>query len=324
MVSRGESSGRSWPAPAPGSRTMIPAASSPRPSSIAEQSMPADRKPRKVLVSMRRSPRREPGVAYGTRSPTAMFQAPVTTSTTAAPVVTPAIWFFVDPGSGRRLLTSATTTPSKSTSCWAIPATSLPARVSRSARVSTSTATSTNSLSQVREISMASPLELPQKTHVVLEEQAKVVHVVPEHRQPVQPGAKGEAGIMLRVDAAVAKHLRMHHAGTQDLQPAAFAAAAARPAADSTGNGRPDARLGEGEVITHDSNAPVGAEEGACEILDRPLQVGEPDIVIYDETLELVELRAVRGVGRVPAVDGAGGDDPDGRLVALHVADLHR
>jgi hypothetical protein len=127
-----------------------------------------------------------------------------------------------------------------------------------------------------------------------------------------------------RVDAAVTKHLRMHHPGAEDLQPAALTAAAAGAAADSTGNGRPDARLGEGEVITHDSNAPVRTEERAGEILDRPLQVGEPDIVIHDETLELIELRAVRGICRVTTVDGTRGDDPDRRLVALHVADLHR
>src|SRR5438105_1232295 len=252
---------------------MIPAASSPSPSSIAEQSMPADGKPRKVLVSMRRWPRRDPGVAYGTRSPTAMFQAPVTTSTAAPPVVTAAIWFFTDPGSGRRPLTSATTMPSKSTSCSAIPATSLPARVRRSARVATSTEISTSSLSQLREISMAL-LELPQKTHVVLQEEAKVAHVVLEHRQPVQPGAEGEAGIVFGVDAAVAQHLRMHHPGAEDLEPAPLAAATPGAGANSTGNGRPDARLGEREVITHDPNAPLGTEERACEILDRPLQVG--------------------------------------------------
>src|SRR6202022_1953365 len=117
-----------------------------------------------------------------------MFQAPVTTSTAAAPVVTAAIWFFVDPGSGRSPFTSATTTPSKSTSCSAIRSTSLPASASRSASVGTSTLMSTYSLSQLSEISMA--LELPQEAHVVFQEQTQVAHVVLEHRQPVQPGAK--------------------------------------------------------------------------------------------------------------------------------------
>src|SRR3984893_8156828 len=188
-----------------------------------------------------------------------MFQAPVTTSTTAPPVVTAAIWFFVDPASGSKRLTSATTTPSKSTSCWTIRATSLPASVSRSARESISTGMSTNSLSQLREISMAS--ELPQKAHIVVQEQAEIGDVVLQHRQPVQPGAEGEARIVLRVDAAVAKHLRMHHPGAEDFQPAALAAATAGAPADSAGHSCPDARLGKGEVITDDPNAPVGTEE---------------------------------------------------------------
>ena len=132
----------------------MPAASSPRPSSIAEHSIPADWTPRKVLVSIRRSFNLEPGRAYGTRSPTLRFQAPVTTSVTAGPVVTVASWFFVDPGSGRRAWTSATTTLSKSASCSTMRSTSLPASVSRLANVFTSAGTSTYSLSQLSEISM--------------------------------------------------------------------------------------------------------------------------------------------------------------------------
>src|SRR5439155_16205169 len=185
------------------------------------------------------------------------------------PVLTDAIWFFVDPGRDRRLLTSATTTPSKSTSCSRTRSTSLPASVSRSARVATSTWTSTYSLSQLREISMDS--ELPQKAHVVLEEQAEVGDVVLEHRQPVQPGTEGKAGIVFRVDAAIAEHLRMHHPGPKDLEPAALAAAAARPITNATGHRPPNARFREGEVIADDTDAPVGAEQRTGEIFDRSL-----------------------------------------------------
>src|SRR2546425_2326196 len=301
---------------------MMPAASSPRPSSIAEQSIPADGTPRNVLVSIRRSPRREPGIAYGTRSPTARFHAPVTTSTTAPPVVTPAIWFFVEPGSGRKLLTTATTIPSKSTSCWAIRSTSLPASVRRSASVGASAVVSTYSLSQLSEISMAS--ELPQQADVVLQEQAEVGDVVLEHRQTIQAGAEGEAGIALGVDAAVTKHLRMHHPGAQDLQPAPLAAAATGTAADTARDGRPDAGFGEGEVVTHDPNASFGTEERAGEILDRALQVRQADVVVDDQALNLIELRTVRGIRRIAPVDRARSDDADRRLVALHEPDLYR
>src|SRR5437899_3281216 len=203
-------------------------------------------------------PRPDPGRAYGTRSPTARFHAPATTSAAAPPVVAPAIWFFVDPGSGRRLLTSATTTPSKSTSCWAIRSTSLPASVSRSASVGASAVMATYSWSQLSEMST---LEVPQEAHVVLQEEAEVGDVVLEHRQPVQPGAEGKAGIALGVDATIAKHLWVHHPRAEDLQPAALAAAATDTAADSAGDGRPDAGLSKREVIANDPNAPFGTEE---------------------------------------------------------------
>src|SRR6266550_3320091 len=113
-----------------------------------------------------------------------------------------------------------------------------------------------------------STLELPQEAHVVLQEEAEVGDVVLEHRQPVQPGAEGKARVALGVDAAIAKDLRVHHPRPEDLQPATLTAAATDTAADSAGHGRPDAGLGEGEVIAHDPNAPFGTEERAREIFD--------------------------------------------------------
>src|SRR6266576_3329623 len=132
--------------------------------------------------------------------------------------------------------------PSKSTSCWAIRSTSSPASVSRSASAGTSAVMSTYSLSQSSEMRT---LELPQEANIVLQEEAEVADVVLEHRQPVQPGAEGEAGIPLGVDAPIAKNLRMHHPRPEDLQPAALTAAATNTAADAAGHGRPNAGLGK-------------------------------------------------------------------------------
>src|SRR5438094_1906607 len=165
--------------------------------------------------------------------------------------------------------------------------------------------------------------ELPQKADVVLQEQAEVGNVVLEHRQPLQPRAERKAGIVFRVDVAVAKHLRVDHPGAQDLQPAALAAAAAGAAADSAGYGRPDARLREGEMVAHDTDAPFGTEQRTGEIFDRALQVGKADIVVDDEALDLIELRTVRGGRRITPVYGTGRDDANWRLVALHVPHLH-
>src|SRR6266550_1190996 len=166
--------------------------------------------------------------------------------------------------------------------------------------------------------------ELPQEADIVLEEQAEVGDVVLEHRQAVQPGAEGKAGIVVRVDAAVAEYLRMDHARAQDLQPAALAASTTRSPANSTRHRRRDARFRKGEMIAENADAPIGTEQRKREVFDGSLQVGKTNVAIDDEAFELIELGSVRGVRRVPPVDGARSDDPDRRLMALHVADLHR
>ncbi len=73
---RSAPSGSSSPEP----RMWIPSASSPSPSSIAEQSIPCDSTPRILVRSMRRPPvSTEPTSATGTSCPTAMLSAPHTT-----------------------------------------------------------------------------------------------------------------------------------------------------------------------------------------------------------------------------------------------------
>src|SRR5215470_19115897 len=75
--------------------------------------------------------------------------------------------------------------------------------------------------------------ELSQEAQVVLEEQPEVVDSVLEHRDPLDPHAERPAGDYLGIVADVAQDLRMHHARTQDLEPAALLAEpAARAAAD--------------------------------------------------------------------------------------------
>ncbi len=71
----------------------------------------------------------------------------------------------------------------------------------------------------------------------------------------------------------------------------------------------------------HDGVFPVHAADDGFQ---RSFQVGEGDALIHHEALDLVEERRVRGVHRVRAVDAAGADDADGRLLLLHHAHLHR
>src|SRR5262249_51984990 len=54
--------------------------------------------------------------------------------------------------------------------------------------------------------------ELPEKAQIVLEEQSQVVHPVAQHRQSIDAGAEGIAGVTLGVDAARGENVRVHHA----------------------------------------------------------------------------------------------------------------
>ena len=66
------------------------------------------------------------------------------------------------------------------------------------------------------------------------------------------------------------------------------------------------------------------AEEGAHQVGERALQVGERDAPVDREALDLVEDRRVSGVRGVAPVDAAGRDHVDGRLALLHRPDLRR
>ena len=66
-----------------------------------------------------------------------------------------------------------------------------------------------------------------------------------------------------------------------------------------------------------------GAEELVHEREQRALQIRERDVLADDEPFDLREHRRVREVEVVAAIDAAGRDQPDRRLVLLHVADLH-
>ena len=64
-------------------------------------------------------------------------------------------------------------------------------------------------------------------------------------------------------------------------------------------------------------------EHLAHERQQRALQMRERDPFADDERLDLSERRGVGEIEIVAPVDAAGHDDPDRRLVRLHVADLH-
>src|SRR5689334_10793221 len=65
-----------------------------------------------------------------------------------------------------------------------------------------------------------------QPAHVGLEEGAQIRHAVFEHRDAVDAHAPGEALVLVRIEPAIAQHVRMHHAAAENFHPiVAFAEA---------------------------------------------------------------------------------------------------
>ena len=56
----------------------------------------------------------------------------------------------------------------------------------------------------------------------------------PAHGHALEADAEGEAGVDLRVNAAVLEHLRVHHAGAEQLDPALALAGTRQPLAAGT------------------------------------------------------------------------------------------
>ena len=135
---------------------------------------------------------------------------------------------------------------------------------------------------------------------------------------------------VVAVLAHVLEDVRVDLAGAEDLDPAlALAHRAARAVAQEAvlaveaRDVDLDPRLGEREEVRAQADLALVAEDRAGERQQRALQVGERDVLVDREALDLVELRRVRRVA-VAAVDAAGDDDVERRRVLLHRADLHR
>src|SRR5262245_65334028 len=99
----------------------------------------------------------------------------------------------------------------------------MPALTRRSAACAAVSRGSTNSRTQPYGIFIASR-ELPEEPQVVVEEQAEVVDPVLQHRDALDAHPERPARVVLRIVADVLQHLRMHHAGAEDLEPAGLLA----------------------------------------------------------------------------------------------------
>src|SRR6516225_3197247 len=58
-----------------------------------------------------------------------------------------------------------------------------------------------------------------QPAHIGFEEGAQIGHAVFEHRDAVDAHAPGEALVLVRIEAAIAQYVRMHHAAAENFHP---------------------------------------------------------------------------------------------------------
>ena len=149
---------------------MIPVWSSPRPSSAAEQIMPSETRPYRLLTPISKPPgSTAPGRASGTRSPTAKLTAPQMTCRSALgdppdPVVTRQYLIgFLCPVSSSISSTRATTTSLMSCPTCSMASISSPIPVSRRATSPTSTGSGSGAYSSSQEsgTSITPPFRTP-------------------------------------------------------------------------------------------------------------------------------------------------------------------
>ena len=165
-------------------------------------------------------------------------------------------------------------------------------------------------------------MELLEELQVVLEHQADVVDAIFQHGDALDADAKGEAGVLIRVDVAVLQNLAVDDAAAQNFDPAGvLAQGAALAVALEAADIDLDAGLGEREVGRAQAGAGVGTEQLLHEGVQGTLQIAQGDALVHDQTFHLVEHGAVGRVG-VGTEDAAGDEHLDGRLLRIHGADL--
>src|SRR6185312_14525102 len=311
-----------WPTGASSGSSSRPEASASMPNSFAEQSMPNDSTPRSLAALIETSPGNcAPTVASGTLMPTRAFGAPQTIcSGSPCPASTLHTCSRSACGCFSAATISATTTPARPSPSGVSSSTSSPAMVSACANAARSALTSTSSRNQFSENFMvwirewgignrewerqkprhrgrlydsllpipdSRSCKLPEKPQIVLEERTQVGDAVAQHGEALHAEAEGEAGVALRIDAAVLQHVRMHHAAAEHLQPAALAILGL-PADVDLGR-----RLGKGEIAGAETHLEIAFEERADELGQGALEVGETGSLVNQQPFDLMEHRRV-------------------------------
>src|SRR3954454_12415784 len=336
-------------------RTMMPSWSVPMATSSSARIIPSETWPRSLArLSLVPSGMTAPGEATATICPAATLGAPQTMWAGSPPSPTSTVHTLRRSASGWRSAVSTRPTRKASSAAtpWrSTPSTLVPVMVRRSSSAFESSPGSMWSCSQrsgsligllrVRGVAHAvlsnrrprRSSELLRDPQVVVVEQPQVGHAVLERGDALDAHPPGEALVALGVVAVlahVAEDVGIHLAGAQQLDPAlALAQRAARAVAQEpvraveAGDVELDAGLGEREEVGTQADVAVVAEDRLRERLQRAREVGQRDVLVDREALDLVELRRVRAVVVAP-VRASGDDDVQRRRVQLHDARLHR
>src|SRR3569623_2071023 len=118
---------------------------------------------------------------------------------------------------------------------------------------------------------------------------AQVRHAVLQHPHAVDAEAEGEALPDIRVDAALAQHVGMHHPAAENLQPVVALADLHLAAGAVAAHVHLRRGLGEGEVVRSEARGHrVGLEKARDEGLQGPFQVAHVDSLVAHQTLDLM------------------------------------
>src|SRR5437016_12497708 len=173
--------------------------------------------------------------------------------------------------------------------------------------------------------------ELPQEADVVLEKDLDIVDAVLEHGETIDADAEGKATDFFRVVVDEAVDGGIDHAGAEEFNPSCTFALGTGSAtsgragstAEGAGDFELDAWLRERKIAGAEARLDAGAEELFYEIFDGAGEIAEGNVGVNGEAFDLVEGERMRGVGIVAAIDLAGNDDANGRLLLFHGANLH-
>src|ERR1035441_911765 len=163
----------------------------------------------------------------------------------------------------------------------------------------------------------AQTLELLQKPHVILVEEADVSDAIADHRDALDAEAERPARPGFRVVADVLEDLGMHHAAAGDLEPFLAHLAGQRAAEIYL-----EAGLGVAEVVRPEADARLRTHQFLEDKLHGALEVAHGHIPVHVKSLDLVKRWVVGGVGVVAAIDAPRHNDPYGRLLLRHHPDL--